>query len=363
MTWQQDLKKNITTTSDLKELLMLTEHDSEKMDKILAQFPMTIPRYYFSLIDRSNPNDPILRMCVPSIQETDLSGTFDSSGEASNTVIPGLQHKYKKTVLFLSTNQCAMYCRHCFRKRLVGTSEEEIGTKNFDQIANYVNSHTEISNVLISGGDSFLNSNPTIERFLNAFSKIEHLDCIRFGTRTPVTFPARINKDSELISILEKYNSRKQIYIVTHFNHPNEITPDSTKSIRLLREIGLNVLNQTVLLRGVNDNPQILGTLLKELTKLGITPYYIFQCRPVSGVKTQFQVPINQGYQIVESAKQMQNGIAKSVRYIMSHESGKIEILEVTEQGEALLKYHQAKDEANNSRVFSKQLRDNQCWL
>jgi len=363
MTWQQDLRESITTADELKEYLKLNTNDTHKLQDILNHFPMAIPRYYLSLIDWDNPDDPILKMCVPSIQETNLDGAFDTSGEASNTVVPGLQHKYKCTTLFLSTNQCAMYCRYCFRKRLVGISEKEIGYKYFDKILDYINSHSEISNVLISGGDSFMNSNQTIEHYLKSFSEIKHLDCIRFGTRTPVSFPARITKDPELLKILKTYNDKKQIFIVTHYNHPNEITEESSLAIKLLQQAGMQILNQTVLLKGVNNDPEVLGTLLKRLTTIGVIPYYTFQCRPVSGVKNQFQVPIDQGYQIVEAAKQMQNGIAKSVRYIMSHENGKIEILGPANDGDMLFKYHQAKSPNDTSRIFGKKLADGQCWL
>jgi len=363
MTWKQDLRENITTADELQEFIKLNGGDTKKLQEILDQFPMAIPRYYLSLIDWDNPDDPILKMCIPSIQETNLDGAFDTSGEASNTVVPGLQHKYKRTVLFLSTNQCAMYCRHCFRKRLVGISEEEIGNNYFDKIVDYIKSHTEISNVLISGGDSFMNSNQTIQRYLKSFSEIEHLDCIRFGTRTPVSFPARIIKDRELLNILKTYNQKKQIFVVTHFNHPNEITAESSLAIDLLRQTGMKVLNQTVFLKGVNNDPAVLGTLLKKLTTIGVIPYYVFQCRPVSGVKNQFQVPINEAYRIIEEAKQMQNGIAKSVRYIMSHETGKIEILGPVCDGDMLFKFHQAKSPDDTSRIFKKKLADDQCWL
>ena len=329
----------------------------------MNQFPMAVPKYYLSLIDWNDENDPILKMCIPSVHETNLDGTFDTSGEASNTVVPGLQHKYQKTVLFLSTNQCAMYCRHCFRKRLVGISEGEIGNKYLDRIVDYIKSHEEISNILISGGDAFMNSNKTIERYLENFTQIDHLDCIRFGTRTPVSFPSRITTDPELLDLLAQYNEKKQIFIVTHFNHPNEITDQSRLAIKLLRQAGITVLNQTVLLRGVNDQPEVLGALLKRLTTIGVIPYYIFQCRPVSGVKNQFQLTLKEGYKAVDAAKQMQNGIAKSVHYAMSHETGKIEILGPVSEKDMLFKYHQAKYPEDSSRIFTKELADNQCWL
>lgn len=360
--WKKLLMNNITTAKELKEVLKLSNDEVIKMEEILEHYPMSVPLYYFSLIKADDPDYPVRKMCIPNIRETDLGGSFDTSGEASNTVIVGMQHKYRETVLILSTNQCAMYCRHCFRKRLVGLSDEEIAS-HFDEMMQYIQEHSQISNVLVSGGDAFLNDDEVIEKYLHSLSQIEHLDCIRFGTRTPVTFPDRILEDPDLIDILRTYSEKKQIYVVTHFNHPNEITEKSKAAVRRLIAAGVIVRNQTVLIKGVNDHPQTLGTLLKYLTRMGVVPYYVFQCRPVTGVKSQFQVPLKRGCEIVDQAKNMQNGLGKCIRYILSHETGKIEILGSLSSKEMLFKYHQAKDENDYERIFTKKLDDGQCWL
>lgn len=363
MTWNKLLKTNITKAGELKERLHLTNEQEARLEAILEQFPMTIPAYYFNLIDWSNPDkDPIFRMSIPSIGETDLRGAFDTSGETDNTVLPGLQHKYKQTALILSTHCCAMYCRHCFRKRLVGISDDETAD-NIESMAHYIEKHQEITNVLISGGDSFMNSNTTIKRYLELFSPIRHLDLIRFGTRIPVVLPMRIYEDPELLDILKFYNRKKQIYVITQFNHSQELTSEAYKGIQALLKAGIVVKNQTVLLKGVNDNSQTLGELLRGLTRWGITPYYIFQCRPVSGVKAQFQVPIEKGYSIVEGAKAMQNGQGKSIRYAMSHITGKIEILGLMPDGQMLFKYQQAKASEDMGRIFTQKMKPDQAWL
>lgn len=363
MDWRTILRNNITSAEELKEAMHLDALQEGRLNEILKKYPMSIPQYYLSLIDWDHfENDPIRKMCIPSIEETDLSGDFDTSGEGDNTVITGLQHKYHETALILSTNECAMYCRHCFRKRLVGLSTDET-TGNIDEMAAYVASHPEISNVLISGGDAFLNSNRIIEYYLKIFTDIPHLDLIRFGTRTPVVLPMRIYEDEELLGMLEKYNQKKQIYVVTQFNHPNELTSQAKKAIYSLQKAGIIVKNQTVLLKGVNDSGEVLGTLLKKLISYGVVPYYIFQCRPVTGVKNQFQVPIAQGYEIIEKAKSMQNGQGKCIRYAMSHKTGKIEILGPWNDGEMLFKYHQAKNDANLGKIFSIALSPGQTWL
>ncbi|NDL66632.1 KamA family radical SAM protein [Anaerotalea alkaliphila] len=362
MRWQEMLHQSFTRAEDLTALLEMTPEEEKRMEEILELYPMSIPSYYLSLVDLSDPEDPIRKMCIPSVYETDLDGAFDTSGEASNTVMPGLQHKYLQTALVLSTSNCAMYCRHCFRRRLVGLSDDEVG-KNIDAMVDYIRDHEEITNVLISGGDSFMNSNETIERYLKSLCDVEHLDLIRFGTRIPVVLPMRITEDPELQSILAEYNRKKPIYVITQFNHPRECTPQAKEAIGLLLRMGIVVKNQTVLLKGVNDDPRVLGELLRNLTRMGVVPYYVFQCRPVTGVKNQFQVPLEQGVRIVDEAKNLQNGQGKCFRYAMAHETGKIEILGKGEDGRMLFKYQQAKDPADWSRIFTRKLEEGQCWL
>lgn len=361
MNWKEMLKSNVTEAGELKDLMKLSDEQVKKMEQILDMFPMTITKYYLSLIDWSDENDPIRKMCIPRIEEFDMTGTFDTSGEAENTVVPGLQHKYSQTVLMLSTNRCAMYCRHCFRKRLVGITEDETAG-NFDEMADYIREHKEISNILISGGDAFMNNNGIIKHYLEVLSEMDHLDLIRFGTRTPVVLPNRIYDDPELLDILETYNKKKQIYVITQYNHPNELTEESKKSIDAMMQRGIVVKNQTVLLRGINDSGEVMGKLLKGLTAWGVIPYYIFQCRPVSGVGTQFQVPLKEGYKIVDAAKQLQNGQGKCIRYAMSHVTGKIEILGELD-GKMVFKYHQAKYPKDQARIFTQEVADDQAWL
>ena len=364
MDWTTKLKDNVTTVEELNQVLSLnlTKEETNRMEEIIKAFPMSIPRYYLSLIDQSNEDDPIKKLCIPSIRETDLSGSFDTSGESDNTVLPGLQHKYKQTALVLFTNQCAMYCRHCFRKRLVGISNEEI-SKHFSKIIEYIKEHTEISNVLLSGGDSFLSSNEKIRTYLEELTRIEHLDLIRFGTRTPVVFPMRIYEDKELLDILKKYNKKKKIYIVTHFNHPNEITEESKRAINALLDAGLIIRNQTVFLKGINDHAQTLTTLIRNMTCIGVIPYYVFQCRPVSGVKNQFQVPIRKAYDIIEETKAQLNGQEKGFRYVLSNEKGKIEIIGPGPENHMIFKYHQAKYEQDRGRLFSMDISEDECWI
>ncbi len=362
MPWENELAQNLRQVEDLLPHMPLNQDEQKQIRDILAQFPMSITPYYLSLIDFSDPNDPIMRMSIPSVLETDLSGSFDTSGEASNTVVPGLQHKYKETALILSTNACAMYCRHCFRKRLVGTSDEEVA-QNFDAMRDYIQEHTEIKNVLISGGDALLNSNERLRRILSMLVDIPHLDSIRICSRVPVVFPSRILQDAQLLDMLDEFGKQKQLYLVTQFNHEREITSEATKAVHAFIRRGIPVRNQTVLLRGINDTPQQLGGLLRRLVSIGAEPYYVFQCRPVSGVKNQFQVPLRTGYQIVEDAKAMQYGLGKAFRYCLSHVTGKIEILGIYNDHEMVFKYHEAQDGVRLGKLFTQNVDDKKAWL
>lgn len=362
MQWNQELQHNIRNVQGLLPYMKMNEEEQQRMQEILHQFPMAVTPYYLSLINWDDENDPIRKMAIPSIYETDLSGSFDTSNEAGNTVMDGLQHKYAQTAMMLSTNQCAMYCRHCFRKRLVGLSDDEIA-KQFDAMKHYIEEHTEISNVLVSGGDALLNSNRRLDEILGMLAGIEHLDLVRIASRVPVVFPSRIADDEELLALLAKYNAQKQLVLVTQFNHPKELTPQALDAVRRVQDIGIPVKNQTVLLKGVNATPTVLGTLLRKLTAAGIAPYYVFQCRPVSGVKNQFQVPLAEGVAIVEQAKALQNGLGKAFKYCMSHVNGKLEILGPGPGGQMLFKYHEAHDPQKLGEIFGVNLEPGQAWL
>jgi KamA family protein len=301
-------------------------------------------------------------MAIPSDSELIVEGSYDTSGELSNTILPGLQHKYRQTALILATAECAMYCRHCFRKRLVGLPSQEV-LRDIDAAVEYIMTHKEINNILITGGDPLTMRTSRIDRLLSALCKIPHLDFIRFGSRIPVTYPNRILYDSELLDVLSKHSNRsKRLFVVTQYNHPKEITPESIEAIDKLLSSGITVNNQTVLLKGVNDDPVIMADLQNKLVSIGVSPYYVFQCRPVARVKKTFQVPLFEGYNIIEKAKKLLNGHSKRFRFIMSHPTGKIEILGILD-GRFLFKYHQAKKMSDQGRIFTRELDIHATWL
>jgi len=301
----------------------MEEREIRRVTKI---HPMLITKYYLSLINIKDKKDPIRKMIVPSHGEIYTEGSYDTSGEAQNTKMPGLQHKYKQTALILATNRCAAYCRHCFRKRLVGLPSHEIISR-FNQAVDYIKKHKEINNVLISGGDPFILPTKILKKFLEKLSPMRHIDFIRFGTRVPVTFPRRIIKDPSLPKLLKKYSVKgRRINVVTHFNHPNEVTKYSIKAIELLQKL--------------------------------------FQCRPVKRVKHHFQVSLFRGLQIFDKVKNNIGGhiMCKRFKYIMAHKTGKIEVIGVS-KGRMYFKYHHAKDPRNASKFFSKKLDKKAGWL
>jgi len=358
---KREMKERIITKfEEIKGNELLSDEDQKLYKTILERHPMKIPEYYYDLIDFSDINDPIKKLAIPNLDELDVSGEVDTSGESSNTKLPGIQHKYQKTVLVLSTNICFMYCRHCFRKRMVGYSDEEI-TQRMEETVNYVKNHPEINNVLISGGDAFTLSNEIIESYLKNLSVIEHLDFIRFGTRSLVVYPKRIYQDKRLLATLKKYNKIKEIVVVTHFNHEKEITEEAQQAAKALKDIGISVRNQTVLLKGINDSEEVLANLLSKLTRIGIHPYYVFQCRPVKGA-THFQVTLARGIDVVNGARERLNGIAKGFRYIMAHRKGKIEIVGKVE-GNIIFKFHQNKYPFDSNQIFTRPLNKLAVWL
>ena len=231
MTWQNQLQNNICTIKELKRCIQLTAKEEKLLEKVIKIHPMSIPKYYLSLIDKEDKNDPIRKMIIPSVLELNPTGLYDQSGEKENTKTPGLQHKYRETALILSTNRCTAYCRFCFRKRLVGLPNTEI-IKRFNDAVKYIKKHKEINNVLISGGDPLILPTKILREFLAKLSSIPHLDFIRIGSRVPVAFPQRITADKSLLNLFKKYSRKdRRIYIVTHFNHPTEITEKSIKAV------------------------------------------------------------------------------------------------------------------------------------
>jgi KamA family protein len=263
---------------------------------------------------------------------------------------------------------CAAYCRYCFRKRLFDRTQSSSGEaiRDLKPALQYIRQHPEITNVLISGGDPLILANQRLDGLLSALRKIEHVRIIRIGSKVPVFLPLRITSDPGLLKVLARHSrGDKRLYVVTHIDHPRELTKEAMRAISRLQEAGVVLANQTVLLRRINDNPETLRDLFMNLAAAGVAPYYVFQCRPVMG-SLHSRVPLARGYAIVEAAKRGCSGLAKRLRYVMSHYSGKLEIVAVQGQGlerRIYLKYQQARDPEDEGRFFSRPLPADACWL
>jgi len=362
MVWRGFLENNVRSLEELESRGLLCPEERRKLERVTEHHPMSVTPYYLSLIDWSDPADPIRKMAIPGSGELSTIGSYDTSGERENTKLAGLQHKYARTALILVTNRCATYCRHCFRKRLVGLPSEEV-LKRFEDAASYIERHEEINNVLLSGGDPLVLSTESLALLLRRLDKIDHLDFVRIGTRIPVVLPRRVLDDTDLCRLLrEQSRPGRRVYVVTQFNHPREITDQSTAALDALMRSGVVINNQSVLLKDVNDDSEVLAELQRRLVSVGVNPYYVFQCRPVKRVKSTFQVPLARAYRIVEDAKARLDGHAKRFKFVMSHRTGKIEVVG-TMNGWMYFRYHQAKDPADIGRFFRRVLVPGAGWL
>jgi len=343
----------------------LPENIPDEVKKEIAQVSETYQfrtnTYYNSLINWEDPKDPIRRLIIPSLQELDEWGKLDPSGEHNYTILPGLEHKYNSTALMLVSNVCGGICRYCFRKR-VFMKHEEATLRDVDGAVKYISEHKEITNVLLTGGDPLVLSTGKLRTYLEALLPIEHVRIIRIGSKMPAFDPYRILEDPELLDMLRGIVEQgKQIYIMTHFNHVRELTPQAKKAVRLLRQTGAELANQTPIIRGVNDSADVLADLFRELSFLGVPPYYIFQCRPASG-NSDYAVPIEEGYRLFEMARTRVSGLAKRARFVMSHMTGKIEIIGMDEKN-IYMKYHRAADDADSGSFLILKRNPDAYWF
>ncbi len=351
-----------TFITSLRQVPALAEN--EKLQEVVTRFPLKCTEYYLGLIDSFDGNDPIGRIILP--HEDELLewewGKLDPSNEKAYTVIPGLQHKYDSTVLMLVSGNCAGLCRYCFRKRLFLDGGRPEVLQDLDEALRYIRLHPEITNVILSGGDSLMLPTARLREIISRLREISHVGIIRLGSKVPAYFPHRILNDPELLEVIKKFSTpERRIYVIAHFDHPRELTREALKACDLLMKAGAQVLNQTPLIRGVNDDPQVLAELFRRLSFAGIAPYYVFQCRPTVGNRP-YAVPIEEGYQIFEAARGLVSGLAKRARFTMSHEMGKLEILALTDE-HVIFKFHRAADNHNTGKILIYRRNPDAYWL
>jgi lysine 2,3-aminomutase len=328
--------------TDLASLPHLTEDEKSSLRQVIDKFVFRLNDYYLKLIDWSDLNDPIRRLVIPSTNELQEYGRWDASDEDTNYAVKGCQHKYSTTALLLVSEVCGSYCRFCFRKRLFREDVKEV-MPDVQEGLDYIAGHPEINNVLLTGGDPLILSTNKLTHIIESLRAMDHVKIIRIGSKMPVFNPMRIYEDQQLLDMFRTYSTEdKRIYVMAHVNHPREITIEAQKCFKALYDAGAIVVNQTPILKGINDDPAVLGQLLDKLSWIGVTPYYFFVNRPVAG-NSGFVLSLKQLYNIVEEAKSKTSGLGKRVKLCMSHTSGKIEIIAV-ENGKAYLKYHQSRD-------------------
>jgi len=335
----------ITTVDELDNRVGLAPKEREMMETVTDTFPFRTNDYYLSLIDWKDRHDPLRRIVIPDSSELAGCGSADPSCEKDYTKKPGLQHKYDQTGLLLLTDVCGGICRFCFRKRLFMSCERET-VRDISGSLDYIREHKEITNVLLSGGDPLMLETKRLEGVLREIREIPHVNIIRIGSKLLAYNPYRILNDPELLSVLSRYSTpEKRIYVMAHFNHPRELTEASMQAADALRKAGVAVVNQTPILNGINNNPDTLTALFRKVSFAGISPYYVFQCRPSLGNQV-FQVPVEQSYDILQKSWQACSGLAKRARFVMSHATGKIEVVGKTTK-HVFMRYHQAADNEN----------------
>ncbi|MBC7087824.1 MAG: lysine 2,3-aminomutase [Tissierellales bacterium] len=304
--WKWQVRNRVSDVETLSQIINLTEQEKQDINEVLKKFRMGITPYYASLMDPNDPHCPVRMQAVPTIAETHISvaDMEDPLHEDADSPVPGLTHRYPDRVLFLITDQCSMYCRHCTRRRFAGQNDSPATMERIDKCIEYIRNTPQVRDVLLSGGDALLVGDDRLEYIISKLREIPHVEIIRLGSRVPVVMPQRITDD--LVNMLKKYHP---IWLNTHFNHPKEITPESMEACRKLADAGIPLGNQSVLLRGVNDCPHIMKDLVHGLVKMRVRPYYIYQCDLSMGIE-HFRTRVAKGIEIIEALRGHTSGYA-----------------------------------------------------
>ncbi len=304
--WKWQVKNRIETYEELSKYFTFAADEAEGIKQALAKFRMAITPYYLSLIDPNDPYDPIRRQAIPQGAECNIAPADlnDPLHEDEDSPAPGLTHRYPDRVLFLITDMCSMYCRHCTRRRFAGQKDDESPSERIEKCLAYIEKTPQVRDVLLSGGDALMVSDKKLEYIIQRLRAIPHVEIVRIGSRTPVVCPQRITP--ELCEMLKKYHP---IWLNTHFNHPNEFTPEAEQALARLANAGIPLGNQTVLLRGVNDCVHVMKKLMHELVRNRVRPYYIYQCDLSMGLE-HFRTPVSKGIEIIENLRGHTSGYA-----------------------------------------------------
>jgi lysine 2,3-aminomutase len=318
--WKWQIRHSIRDIDMVESLLgiKLEKAKKEQLEETLERFPLSVTPYYLSLIDVSDyENDPVFRQSIPDPAEITLEkcDMEDPLSEDKDSPVSCITHRYPDRVLFLISNTCSMYCRHCTRKRRVGDKDSIPTKKEIKEGLKYIRQHPEIRDVLLSGGDPLMLSDEYLDFILGELRKIKTVEVIRIGTRMPVVLPYRVTDD--LVDMLKKH---QPIWINTHFNHPREISSSAREALRKLADAGFPLGNQSVLLAGVNDCPRIMKKLVQKLVQNRVRPYYLYQCDLSEGL-SHFRTPVGKGIEIMENLIGHTSGFAVP-RYVIDAPGG-----------------------------------------
>ncbi|MBL7062720.1 MAG: lysine 2,3-aminomutase [Anaerolineae bacterium] len=304
--WHWQIANRVTTVDELSQVINITDEEKEIIEKSLNTLRMAITPYYASLMDPDDPTCPIRMRAVPTVLETRISpeDMLDPLHEDVDSPVPGLTHRYPDRVLFLVTDQCSMYCRHCTRRRMAGETDRPRSQAEIDEMIAYVRNTRGVRDVLLSGGDPMTLTTDRLEYVVARLHEIPHVEIIRYGTNVPVVMPQRVT--DELLDMLKKY---QPVWINTHFNHPKEITTESRRALGRLADAGFVLGNQSVLLKGINDCPYIMKELVQRLVQSRVRPYYLYQCDLSRGI-SHFRTSIGKGIEIIEYLRGHTSGFA-----------------------------------------------------
>lgn len=303
--WKWQLRNSITTTEDLRKIIRLSEKEIMALNNLKGRLPLRITPYFASLIYNTKPSNPLRRIVVPVVEELIQTPEekADPLHETSSSPVKGVVHRYPDRVLFTVTQVCSAYCRYCTRSHSVGRLDK-LGRNDFEKAFDYIRSHTEIRDVLISGGDPLTMSDETLDYILRNIRNIPHVEIIRIGTRIPVVLPQRITDN--LISILRKYHP---LFISLHFSHPDEITRECAEACSKLADGGFPLGSQTVLLKGINDDVKVMKELFHKLLMIRVRPYYLYQCDLIPG-SSHFRTSVRKGIEIIRGLRGFTSGYA-----------------------------------------------------
>jgi len=304
--WRWQLRNRLRNLADTERVFRLSHAERVGLARNEGRMAMGITPFYAAAMDPENPSDPLRRTVMPHMKEFQLSNDElrDPCGEETDEVVPGLVHRYPDRVLFLPLNQCPVYCRYCTRKRWVGETEPIINREQLDRVVHYLESHPEVRDVLVSGGDPLVMSEGRLEMLLGRLRAIPSIEIIRIGTKVPPTLPMRITR--ELTDTLRKFHP---LWINVHMTHPAELTPSVVEALGRLVDAGIPLGSQTVLLKGVNDSVEVMKSLMHGLVKARVRPYYIYQCDPVTGA-SHFRTEVARGVEIIEHLRGHTTGFA-----------------------------------------------------